>query len=79
MEKINATPNVKKYINRNAHGMNSKDHDKFPPMTRIITNNAKNDKALSIKTPVATLNGNSVFGRYIFLIKPSLLINEELH
>ena len=36
------------------------------------------DKKLSISMPSDTLNGNNNFGKYIFFINPSLLINEAL-
>lgn len=56
-------------------GRNSSAHENDPPSTKIIKNNATKERALSIKAADAMLNGNSIFGRYIFLIRPSLLIN----
>jgi hypothetical protein len=49
-----------------------------PPNAIIITNRAIKDNKLSIKTPSDTLNGNNNLGKYIFFIKPSLLIKEVL-
>ena len=61
-----------------AIGKKIRDQDKAPPNKIIIKNNAINDKKLSISIPNDTLNGNSNLGRYIFLIRLSLLINAEL-
>ena len=77
-EMISAKPKVKKNSSIKAIGKKIRDQDKAPPNKIIIKNNAINDKKLSISIPNDTLNGNSNLGRYIFLIKLSLLINAVL-
>jgi hypothetical protein len=77
MAKIKAIPYMKIKSNIKAIGTNNTAQFSLPPKAKIIRNNAKNDKRLSIKTPNETLNGKRLLGRYIFFINPSLLIKED--
>jgi hypothetical protein len=46
------------------------------PRTIIIAKRTKNETKLSINRPIEMLKGKIIFGKYIFFINPSLLIND---
>ena len=73
---IRHIPNVKTNSNKKAIGINKRTHDKGLPKVRMMISKAKNEKTVSISKAEVMLNGKMIFGRYIFLISPSLLIKD---
>ena len=58
--------------------MKKTDQDKLHQIMSIMRNNAKKDRILSMSRLKQTLNGKIILGKYIFLIRPSLLIKVPL-
>ena len=71
-------PNEKKKRRKYAIGINNTAQDKETPKTRSMTNSDTKERKLSINKLMQRLNGKIILGKYIFLIKLSLLINEPL-
>ncbi len=67
-------PIAKKNNSAKLIGRNKSVQVKPPPRARIKINKAINERKLSIRDARAMLKGNRALGRYIFLIRPSLLI-----
>jgi hypothetical protein len=67
-------PIAKKNNNTKLMGKNKSAQVNPPPSAIIKINKAINERKLSIRDARAMLKGNRAFGRYIFLIRPSLLI-----
>ena len=74
---IKPIPSAKKNRNRYAMGINITSHVSDPPIAKMITKSARNERTLSINSAIAMLRGKINLGKYIFFMSPSLFMKDE--